>query len=191
MGARKAFNLRARGHLDGQILPGPLGVLLCDRGRRIDPSRSLESVTLFRGEPSPAHSPKGLAACQRQVRRWTRQAGVRVVTRPLKYYPSVSRDGRTTYEAREKGIDVLIALAMVTGALKDAFDVGILFSADSDLIPALEQVRDAGKVIEVASWRSPTTFSPRLNTPGRRLWCHWLDERDYSHIRDDTDYLEA
>lgn len=189
MGARSAFDLHRRGHVDGQVHPERLGILLCDRGRSVDPTRTLASVSVFRGEPSPQHSPKGQAACQRQVHRWSQQGGVRVVTRPLKYYARALQDGRTVYEAREKGIDVLIALAMVTGAMRDEFDVGILFSADTDLVPALEQVRGAGKVCEVAAWHSPNRYAPRLQIAGRNPWCHWLDELDYRRVRDNTDYL--
>ncbi len=43
---------------------------------------------VFRGKPSPRHSPKGQAACQRQVRFWHAQECVEAVTRPLKYYPT-------------------------------------------------------------------------------------------------------
>jgi hypothetical protein len=189
MGARKAFDLRGHGHLDGQVLPRRLGVLLADRGRHIDASRTLVSVSVFRGEPSPRHSPKGQAACQRQVHRWSHQSGVRAVTRPLKYYARDLGDGRTIFQAREKGIDVLIALAMVTGALKGEYDIGILCSVDSDLGPAVEQVRDAGRICEVAAWRSPNGGSPRLRVHGRNPWCHWLDEHDYARVHDDTDYL--
>lgn len=191
MGARTAFNLRANGHLDGQVLPRLVGLMLCDRGRSVDQARTLTSVSVFRGEPSPLHSPKGQSACQRQVDRWSQQARVQVITRPLKYYSRTLQDGRTSFEAREKGIDVLIALAMVTGAMRNEFDVAILFSADSDLAPALEQVRESGKVCEVAAWRSPNTHSPRLSTNGRNPWCHWLDEHDYHRVHDDTDYLRT
>lgn len=81
---------------------------------------------------------------------------------------------------------MLIALDMATGALLDEYDVAILVSADTDLIPVVERVRSAGKRCEVAAWRSPGVGAPRLSLPG--LWCHWLDARDYDIVRDDTDY---
>ena len=81
---------------------------------------------------------------------------------------------------------MLIALDMATGALLDEYDVAILVSADTDLIPVVERVRAAGKRCEVAAWRSLDGRAPRLSLPG--LWCHWLDEEDYERVRDDTDY---
>lgn len=189
-GALDAFDLRGQGHMVGQVYPRRLGVLLTDRGRpgpKGDPTRDLESVNVYSGEPSPKHSAIGQAARQRQVRYWNSQGCVRAVTRPLKYYPK-GRDalGREVFEAREKGIDVHLAVDMVAGALRNDYDVAILFSADTDLLPALEAVRAAGKRCEVAAWRSPVGYSSRLQLP--RLWCHWLDRKDYDFVWDPTDY---
>lgn len=49
---------------------------------------------------------------------------------------------------REKGTDVSIALEMALGAVRDEFDTGILISSDTDLVPALREVRMAGKKAE-------------------------------------------
>lgn len=173
------------------MLPRRLGLLLTDRGRSIDPNRQLESVVVLRGEPSAAHSRVGQAACQRQVRYWEAQASVKPVTRPLKYYPLTDRFGNTTWEGREKGIDVLIALAMVMGAMRDEFDVAILASCDTDLVPALETVNELGKICEVSSWQSRTVHRSRLSIPGHNLWCHWMSEKDYRFAEDSTDYTLA
>jgi uncharacterized LabA/DUF88 family protein len=187
MGARRAFSLGSD-FTNGQFYPRRLGVALAHLGRTVDPKRELHTVQVFRGEPSSAHSPKGLAACQRQVRYWQAQRCVEPVTRPLKYYSEWNPRRRDyDWQAREKGIDVLIALAMVTGAHADAYDVAILMSADSDLLPALEQVMDAGKRVEVATWDGPGSRS-RLSLPGKNIWCHWLDRQWYDRLHDPTDY---
>ncbi len=107
-------------------------MLLTQRGRVIDSERQLEFVKVFRGEPSGKHSPTGQAACQRQVRYWSSQVRVEAITRPLHYYPKRYRNGVEQFEAREKGIDVLIALAIALSAERDEYDVAVLFSADSD-----------------------------------------------------------
>jgi uncharacterized LabA/DUF88 family protein len=185
--AKRAFRLNDHGHLDGQIYPRRLGLLLTDRGRPGDDSRELERLHVYRGEPSPKHSPKGQAACQRQVRYWQSQARVEVETRPLKYYlKGHDSKGEPLYDVREKGIDVRIALDMANGAFTDQFDVAVLFSCDTDLLPALEEVRSLGKRCEVASWKSPHEYSSRVQLP--KLWCHWLDETDYGRVHDPTDY---
>lgn len=155
----------------GQVYPRRLGLQLKLKGEEVDPTRTLEEVRVYRGEPDGRQSPVAQAACQRQVRYWKAQARVSVVTRPLRYLP-VAWDGRgrpTEWKAREKGIDVLVALDMAMGAVNDADDVAVLVSADTDLVPALEAVMEAGKRVEVASWwptratdrgsRSPTGTS--------------------------------
>ena len=144
--------------------------------------RELWAVRVYRGEPSPKHSPAGQAACQRQVAAWSALGLVTPVVRPLRYYP----DGTV----REKGIDVLIALDIAEGAANDEYDVAVLVSADSDLTPALERAMRHGKRVEVAGWRSPS-FEPRLRVPGRAIWCHWLDESSYRQLHDPTDYTRS
>lgn len=75
---------------------------------------------------------------------------------------------------------------MVVGAIRDDYDVAILMSNDTDLVPALEQVRSlSGKKCEVASWRGRTRL--QVSAPPA-LWCHWLDQRDYTMLEDPTDY---
>lgn len=123
------------------------------------------------------------------MRFWGAQAAVEPVTRALKYYPTgFDRWGNTTWEGREKGIDVLLALAMVQGAMRDEFDVAVLVSADTDLVPALEAVCALGKRCEVATWQGRAGNRSRLSVPSRNLWCHWLKEPDYRSVEDTTDY---
>lgn len=189
MSARRAFGLEHGAHMEGQIKPLRLGLLLTERRKALDPSRKLDQVHLFRGEPSPKHSPGGFAACQRQVAEWDRVPEVVPTTRPLKYYPSKWSNGQPVdFVAREKGIDVLLALAMVVGAVRDEFDVAVLFSADTDLLPALEQVHAAGKQCETVGWKPPNRYASRLRDPSGG-WCHYLNEADYQLLRDDRNYL--
>jgi uncharacterized LabA/DUF88 family protein len=190
-GVRQAFGREGDHYTIGQVSPGRLGLLLIDKGRSVDPARHLQSVSVFRGEPSARHSRAGQAACQRQVRFWEAQRSVTPIIRPLKYYP-VARDswGNTTWEPREKGIDVLIALTMAMGAVRDEYDVAILVSADTDLVPALEMVCEVGKRCEVATWQGRSKNRSRLSIPGRNLWCHWLAEKDYRLVEDTTDYTQ-
>ncbi|MBU2100247.1 NYN domain-containing protein [Candidatus Micrarchaeota archaeon] len=46
---------------------------------------------------------------------------------------------------REKGVDVAIAIDVVQNALDDKYDICILFSGDSDFVPALELIIKRGK----------------------------------------------
>ena len=47
----------------------------------------------------------------------------------------------------EKGVDVRIATDIVRGALKNEFDACYCISSDSDLVPAIETARGAGKTM--------------------------------------------
>jgi uncharacterized protein (TIGR00288 family) len=47
----------------------------------------------------------------------------------------------------EKGVDVQIAVDLVSGAYENHYDRVILMSSDTDLLPALEKVRSKGKKI--------------------------------------------
>ena len=50
----------------------------------------------------------------------------------------------------EKGIDVRIAIDMVSLAYTNAYDTAILVSNDADLVPAVAKVKDLGKHVEYA-----------------------------------------
>ncbi len=60
----------------------------------------------------------------------------------------------------EKGIDIHIAVDMLTLAYKNAYDVAILVSGDADFAKAVEAVQDLGKHVENATTKS--TSSNRL-----------------------------
>lgn len=91
----------------------------------------------------------------------------------------------------EKGIDVQIAIDMVTMAINGELDVAVLASTDTDLRPALEAffILEFGnpRTVEVATWRSDR-FRNALRVPGRHIWCHYLEEIDYRGVRDTRDY---
>ncbi|HED65255.1 MAG TPA: NYN domain-containing protein [Planctomycetes bacterium] len=180
--ARDVFHHPSAPHWDGQFHPGRLGRLLVERSPY---DRTLAGVRIYRGLPSSSKDPKGYAACRAQVATWDRDPDVTPITRPLRYpadYPQ--------RKAEEKGIDVALAVDLVMGAVKDWYDVAIVMSRDTDLKPAMEAVLDElhGFRVEVAAWTMQNARAGRLSLPGRRLWCHWLDEDDYAHVRDDHDY---
>ena len=71
----------------------------------------------------------------------------RVIRRPLKYIeiPDYKKPGGTYYKGREKGIDVRLALDIVRLARRGEYDVAIIFSQDSDLNEAVNEVRALSK----------------------------------------------
>ena len=195
MGARQAFGYERWDHYThGQVYPRRVGILVTDRGRKVDPERRLEAVHVFRGQPSSRWNPTAQGACDRQVQVWRRQHAVEAHTRPLKYRKvGTLPNGEPELDVREKGIDVLLALTMVEGAINDAYDVAVLFSADTDLLPAAEAVQRLGKRCEFAAWKPtvPGRYPNKLSL-GRGSWCHYLDRSDYDgFLADTTDYTVA
>ncbi len=74
-------------------------------------------------------------------------------------------------------------------------DVGILFSSDTDLVPALEAVLALrpGEVVacEVAAWAAPGRRPRSLSVRGAVIRSHHLTETDYRAVADPTDYTRT
>ena len=115
--------------------------------------------------------PKLLTAFGRQARRWRADPSLTVKTIPLRYRRMDQPDGRT-WRAEEKGIDVLLAVDVVRGAYMDEFDTAVVASADTDLVPALEEALRAGKRVETTSWAWPATGFTALRVAESALQVH-------------------
>jgi uncharacterized LabA/DUF88 family protein len=144
----------------------------------------LVAVHVFRGRPVPEFQPKPASANDIQAVAWSADRRVRVVRRDLKY----ERD-RDKFTAREKGIDVALAVALVQTAMLREYDVAIIFSGDSDLLPAIELAyRRTEPKIEIACWSTatPLWFSEglKMNPPKRFPFCHFLSAQDFLECRD-------
>ena len=163
----------------GQFHPMTLASMLVTRKA----GAVLDSVHVFRGRPNRHIDPRGYQANLKQCQAWA-SAGVYVHARQLRYLGSKP----TPADGEEKGVDVELAVHLVSTALRGAVDGVILFSADTDLIPAVDEALARSSVrIEVTGWHNGKR-GERLNVPGRSLWCHWLDKNDYSSVEDPTQY---
>src|SRR5262245_46705275 len=174
---QRASTSPARTHLD----PVRLATLLVSR-RNTD-SR-LVGVRVYRGQPASDRQPGPHATNARQADAWLRDPRVTVVQRPLRY-----PRGWPQIPPQKKGIDVALAVDFVRLAIERVYDVGILASRDSDLLPAIETVVDLKLArVEVATWVKQSW----LRLAGRNLpWCHHLDGDDYRAVLDDTDYTST
>lgn len=58
--------------------------------------------------------------------------------------------GRIVYDhdIREKGVDVKMAVDIVSGAFENKYDVAVVVSSDTDLLPAIKHVIAMGKKVE-------------------------------------------
>jgi uncharacterized LabA/DUF88 family protein len=179
-GAQRAFfGSDSSHHIAGQVNPLKLGLVLAGTE---EPDRELVEVRTYRGLPSSKHDPIGYAAAYRQITLWENEALVVARHRPINY-----RDPRNP---REKGIDVLLAVDFVMMAIREEFDVGVIFSADTDLLPALEAVAEAKgpQACEVAAWIPSDGTSPIvLRPPGLRVRVHGLNEQRKPQLHDPND----
>lgn len=118
---------------------------------------AVKRVEVFRGLPIPEDDPEAYGRNQAQKEEWERghHDVVGVTLRPLKYSWEYG-DGRKVpvrESRREKGVDVLCALALVDLARSGLYDVVVLASRDTDLAPALDNAaRTTRKKIEAVKW---------------------------------------
>ncbi|MGH8885413.1 MAG: NYN domain-containing protein [Egibacteraceae bacterium] len=182
--AREAFGLDGAAHWEGQIHPFAVGHELAGRATP-GHHRTLQEVRIYRGLPDARRDPRGNAACLRQLQFWSSLPKVTPVKRPLQYPPQTS-----SRPPREKGIDVQIAVDLVMGAVNDAYDCAVVFSADTDLIPALDAVVElkGDHSVEVAAWQHNTGYGSRIRASTGPTWCHYLDRGVYQSVADLHDY---
>lgn len=181
-GAMRAVGAdRSNPGTEGQFDPLEVARLLqARRQKRTGRCQSLVFVGVYRGMPAPRRNPERAAQASRQVERWKTAAdrtGAPLVvrTRPLSY-----RYGRP----QEKGVDVMLAVDLVKGTLSGQFDAAVVFTGDTDLLPAIEAATGMGVVCDSASW----VGGARRLRPPRVAYEHRLDLDDYHQARDDIDY---
>lgn len=172
----------------GQIYPLRLAELLTGRGPKdTTRRRQLDQVHVYTGFPSPSREPKANAAHMRQRAAWERD-GVKPFPRVLRYPKDYPKE-----KAYEKGVDVHLAVNLVFAASRRFFDVGIVCSTDTDIVPALEAVCELRRAwgepkIEVAAW-ADHPGKKRLRVDGQFMYCHQLSRDDYEKVRDQTNYM--
>jgi len=119
---------------------------------------AVQEIRFYTGLPDGVRAPRLLGAWNAKLARMGQQ-GIVTYTRPLRY-------AGTPPIAREKGIDVRIALDVVRLARLNCYDVGLILSQDQDLIEAVNDVKDIAKQqrrwIKMAS-AFPQSAQKRLN----------------------------
>ncbi len=126
-----------------------------------------------------------------------KRAGIVVTTRPLRYRKDkVLINGVDAIHTtpQEKGIDVRLALDIVSSARKKEYDVAIIFSQDQDLCEIVQEIREIsreqGRWIKIVSAfpSGPQATSPR--GIDKTEW-HKIDESVYNVCIDQHDYRPA
>jgi uncharacterized LabA/DUF88 family protein len=188
--AREAHHAKGDSSICGQTYPRKIAELLAGRGAKDQPRvREITKVKLFTGYPSPSREGYANAAHMRQRAAWERD-GVEFAGRVLRY-----PYGWPDKKPYEKGIDVALAVDLVFGGARRFYDVAIVFSTDTDLLPALEAVLELKRAwgepkLEVATWADHPR-KKRLRVDGEFVYCHNLTAEDYELVRDPTVYSKA
>jgi uncharacterized LabA/DUF88 family protein len=184
--AREAFGWRDWPNEYGNYSPLELAQILA-RGNERNDLAELIRVFVYRGMPSNRIDPAGYAANRRQSAAWMRENEDIVVpkVRQLRY---LGEDGLT---AREKGIDVLLAIDAVEWTLTDRCEVAVVFSHDTDLAPAVEALARLKGVgcVETASWRSDT-FHSRIRVQPQPFH-HYVDAGLFERVERRVNYAHA
>jgi uncharacterized LabA/DUF88 family protein len=118
---------------------GEFSRLICNGRKLIRTNYYISMIDAARDEEK-AKSQQRFMNALRQVPYLT------VSHRPLRYTPDDI--------PFEKGVDILIATDMLTGALRDCYDTAILVSGDGDFAPVLDEIKRAGKQVENACFQS-------------------------------------
>lgn len=69
----------------------------------------------------------------------------------------------------EKGVDVKIAVDLLVGAYENMYDTAILISSDTDLIPAIQKVRQLKKDVEYIGFSHKPSYGLIKNATETRL----------------------
>ncbi len=69
----------------------------------------------------------------------------------------------------EKGVDVRMAVDLVVGACEDKYDIAILVSSDTDLVPAINLARRKGKQVVYVGFSHKPTYALQKNSDLSRL----------------------
>jgi len=183
--AQEAFFGRNAHYLDGQFDPVAFANRICSKrpfGAKKE-TRELAEVRLYTGRAARKLEPKSYSAFRRQQAAWE-ERGIRVSSRRLQYldWPN-SRP-------RQKGVDVALAVDFVVMACEGEYDIGVIASTDTDLLPALEYVSGIDTITaEVAAWWGESeTTRKQLRVAKGGVWCHRLLRIDYDAVSDRTDY---
>lgn len=155
--------------------------MIAERGGPGGTECLLSEIRIYTGRPDPIREARTYAAHMKQCAAWESD-GARVIWRPLRYPPR-----RTGLPPQEKGIDVALCIDFVTMAIDGLYDVGVIMSTDTDLLPAIDFTRNryAGvRHVAVAAWYG----RQRLASSSGKIWCHWLSRADYDAMADATHY---
>lgn len=84
-------------------------------------------------------------------------------------------------QARQKGVDVLIAVDMLVGAFSGLFDIAVIVTGDADFVPVVEEVKRRGVMVAIAASASSLADDLRrvadrvVDIPQNTQWLQPMD----------------
>jgi len=97
----------------------------------------------------------------------------------------IIKRGRVMYDKgriREKGTDVKIAVDLIVGAIENIYDIAILVSSDTDLIPAVKYIKYRGKRLEYVGF----SHAPSLGMQKHADFSILLRPKDIVNFKEKT-----
>lgn len=152
-----------------------------------------KEIRFYTGIPEHAEDPHWHQFWSNKLRRMGWQ-GVKVFSRPLRYRDELVTllGAQTTVRiAREKGIDVRIAIDVIRLALNREYDVALIFSQDQDFMEVADEVHEIaneqGRKIRVACAFPVSAAAPNNRGINNTEWIK-LDKALYDLCLDTHDY---
>ncbi len=184
-GARRAYGWENHAGQYGNFRPIGLARILTPGEDRI-----LTEARVYTGVPTVKNDPRGNAITQRRMAAWITDNPelVQVFPRSLKYPPP---------RGQEKGVDVELAIDIVRLAMDDAFDIVVLASTDTDLMPPLELIakRFPEKIIETAAFKPvpgcEADANPALDLSGGGVIRKLMDKKHFDRIADTRNFVSG
>lgn len=180
--------MKAFGHFHPNYDPKKLHAMVCAKN-----GWTPNLVRFYTGVPDHVHDPMWASYWANRVLAMKR-AGIHVTTRPLRYHvEEVELDGQKTsvVTPQEKGIDIRLALDLVSCAISGQFDVAVVYSQDQDQAETVREVREIGKKLgrefEIAC---AFPFGPNASVKrgiDKTMWIR-IEEADYNACLDPYDY---
>ncbi|HTQ10981.1 MAG TPA: NYN domain-containing protein [Fimbriimonadaceae bacterium] len=150
----------------------------------------LEQVRFYTGVPSALDNQQWHEFWSRKLLTMTR-SGIVVFSRPLRYRNKVGPGGAPVLVGEEKGIDVRIAIDVLSCALRNHCDVALIFSQDQDLSEVADEVRvisrETDRWIKIASAYPTSPVAPNRRGINGTDWVK-IDRATYDACIDPWDY---
>lgn len=178
----------------GYTYPNFDPIKLAEKITSQEPNRQLTKIHFYTGVHSKKEN-EFLHTLWMNKLQGLRRANVDVQHRFLQYteIPIINDDGKVEIikKPREKGIDVKLALDLIRLARKDNYDVAIIFSQDTDLNEAIDELYDIKE--EFNRWirfESAYPFIEGMRNPRGLKRTKWrkISKEVYDQCLDDRDY---